>query len=125
MSEAIRITPELLRGMPLPEPSGSVDKKARGSVLVVAGSVEVPGAALLAGTAALRAGAGKLQIATCSSVALHLGLAVPEALVLGLPETPSGGIRPESADLLCERSKRNDAVLLIRRRTSPAWSASS
>ncbi|QQP93427.1 NAD(P)H-hydrate dehydratase (plasmid) [Skermanella sp. TT6] len=112
MTEATKITAELLRGMPLPEPSGSVDKKARGSVLVVAGSVEVPGAALLAGTAALRAGAGKLQIATCSSVALHLGLAVPEALVLGLPETPSGGIRPESADLLCERGKRNDAVLL-------------
>ena len=56
-------------------------------MLVVGGSVEVPGAALLAAIAALRAGAGKLQIATCRSIATQLGLAVPEALVLGLPET--------------------------------------
>jgi ADP-dependent NAD(P)H-hydrate dehydratase len=112
MTDAIKITPELLRTMPLPEPAGSTDKKARGSVLVIAGSVEVPGAALLAGTAALRAGAGKLQIATCASVAPHMGLAVPEALVLGLPETSAGGISPEAASLLCEKAKRNDAVLL-------------
>ena len=112
MTEATRITPELLRAMPLPQPAGSTDKQARGSVLVVAGSVEVPGAALLAGTAALRAGAGKLQIATCSSVALHMAMAVPEARVTGLPETPAGGIAPEAAEMLCERAKRNDAVLL-------------
>jgi ADP-dependent NAD(P)H-hydrate dehydratase len=112
MTEAVKITPELLRAMPLPEPAGSTDKQARGSVLVIAGSVEVPGAALLAGTAVLRAGAGKLQIATCSSVALHLGLAVPEARVTGLPETLAGGIAPDAAELLCERAKRNDAVLL-------------
>jgi ADP-dependent NAD(P)H-hydrate dehydratase len=29
-----------------------------------------------------------------------------------LPETPAGGIAPEAAELLCERAKRNDAVLL-------------
>jgi ADP-dependent NAD(P)H-hydrate dehydratase len=112
MTEATKITPELLRAMPLPQPAGSTDKQARGSVLVVAGSVEVPGAALLAGTAALRAGAGKLQIATCSSIAPHMGLAVPEALVLGLPETSAGGMAPDAAELLCERAKRSDAVLL-------------
>ncbi|GEO39516.1 ADP-dependent (S)-NAD(P)H-hydrate dehydratase [Skermanella aerolata] len=112
MMDATRITPELLRAMPLPQPAGSTDKNARGSVLIVAGSVEVPGAALLAGTAALRAGAGKLQIATCSSIAPHLGLAVPEALVLGLPETSAGGVDPDAAELLCERAKRSDAVLL-------------
>src|SRR3954454_16808583 len=112
MTEATKITPELLRAMRLPEPAGSTDKQARGSVLVIAGSVEVPGAALLAGTAALRAGAGKLQIATCASVAPHMGLAVAETLVLGLPETSAGGISPEAASLLCEKPKRNDAVLL-------------
>ena len=72
--------------MPLPIPAAG-DKDDRGRVLVVGGSVEVPGAALLAGTAALRAGAGKLQIATCRSIAPQLGLALPEALVIGLPET--------------------------------------
>ena len=42
----------LLRTLPLPQPSDDDDKDRRGRVLVVAGSVEVPGAALLAGVAA-------------------------------------------------------------------------
>ncbi len=112
MSAAIPVTPELLRGMPLPRHRDDDDKDGRGRVLVVAGSVEVPGAALLSGTAALRAGAGKLQVATCRSVALHLGLAVPEALVAGLEETPGGGIAPGAAALLRERGDRCDAVLI-------------
>jgi hydroxyethylthiazole kinase-like uncharacterized protein yjeF len=41
-----------------------------------------------------------------------MALAVPEARVTGLPETPEGGIAPEAAEILCERAKRNDAVLL-------------
>ena len=71
------VTPELLRSMPLPRHQEGDDKDGRGRVLVVAGSVEVPGAALLSGIGALRAGAGKLQMATCRSVAPHLGVAVP------------------------------------------------
>jgi hydroxyethylthiazole kinase-like uncharacterized protein yjeF len=107
-----RVTAALLRSMPLPQPDGDGDKEGRGRALVVAGSVEVPGGALLAGIGALRAGAGKLQIATCASVAPGLGLAVPEALVAGLPETPDGGIAPEAAGPLAERAARADAVLV-------------
>ena len=44
--------------------------------LVVAGSVDIPGAALLAGLGSLRAGSGILQIATCRSNAAHLGVAI-------------------------------------------------
>ena len=79
---------------------------------MIAGSPEVPGAALLAGVAALRAGAGKLQIATVASIAPHLGLAVPEALVVALPESPEGGISPMTAKLLVPRLQRCDAVLI-------------
>ncbi|MBK3421004.1 NAD(P)H-hydrate dehydratase, partial [Methylobacterium sp. IIF4SW-B5] len=46
----IEIQAASLRGYPLPDP-GAGTKEARGSALVVAGSVEVPGAAILAGTA--------------------------------------------------------------------------
>jgi NAD(P)H-hydrate repair Nnr-like enzyme with NAD(P)H-hydrate dehydratase domain len=60
----ILITPEVLRKIPLPMPDEGGDKEERGRVLVVGGRRETPGALLLAGTAALRAGAGKLQIAT-------------------------------------------------------------
>ena len=106
------VTPEFLSRMPLPQPAEDGDKDHRGRVLVIAGGVSVPGAALLAATAALRAGAGKLQIATCQSIATHLGLAVPEALVIGLPETSSGEIDPSAAILLRERIARCDAVLI-------------
>ncbi|ACA15300.1 carbohydrate kinase, YjeF related protein [Methylobacterium sp. 4-46] len=95
MSDPVDVTPEALRRMALPLPhEGS--KEERGRVLVVAGCAEVPGAALLAGTAALRAGAGKLQIATVAEAALPLGLAVPEARVIGLPEA-GGCIDPAAA----------------------------
>ena len=97
MSGPTPVTPELLRGTPLPRHEEGQDKDQRGRVLVVAGSVEVPGAALLSGIGALRAGAGKLQIATCRSIAPHMGLAAPEALVAGLDETPGGGISADEA----------------------------
>ena len=106
------VTAAALRKMPLPQPGSDDDKNQRGRVLVVAGSVEVPGAALLAGVGVLRAGAGRLQIATCRSVALALGLAVPEALVVGLPETPAGGIDPSAAEALSARAAQCKAVLV-------------
>lgn len=81
----------LLRAWPLPEAEEDGDKERRGRVLVVAGSREMPGAAVLAGTAALRAGAGKLVIATPQSAALTVAGAVPEARVIALPEASDGG----------------------------------
>ncbi len=78
------ITPRLLREWPLPDPQG--DKKSRGTVLVVGGARFTPGAVLLAGVAALRAGAGRLQMAVEASTATALSIAVPEAKVIGLPD---------------------------------------
>jgi hydroxyethylthiazole kinase-like uncharacterized protein yjeF len=77
------ITPHLLRGWPLPDPQG--DKESRGTVLVVGGSRFNPGAVLLAGVAALRAGAGRLQLAVAEESAIALSVAVPEARVVGFP----------------------------------------
>ena len=108
----IAVDKALLHRMPLPEHAGDTDKDARGRVLAIGGSLEVPGGILLASVAALRAGAGKLQIATCASLAPLLGLSVPEALVVALPETPAGGIDPGAFDLLRDKIGRCDAVLL-------------
>jgi hydroxyethylthiazole kinase-like uncharacterized protein yjeF len=103
----------LLRRHPLPRPDDSGDKDARGRVLVVGGAAQTPGAMLLAGVAALRAGAGKLQLATVRSAAAALGVAVPEALVVGLPETRTGEISGSSgARALLERAAHIDALLL-------------
>jgi ADP-dependent NAD(P)H-hydrate dehydratase len=78
------VTSEFLRDWRLPAPSGS--KHSRGQVLVVGGSPSTPGAAMLAGIAALRVGAGVLGLAVARSVAGAVAAAVPEASVAGLPE---------------------------------------
>ena len=82
-SEERVVTPQLLRDWPLPDPRG--DKESRGTVLVVGGSPYNPGAVQLAGVAALRAGAGRLQLAVAGESAVALSIAVPEAKVVGLP----------------------------------------
>ena len=92
MSEPNRIDTDLLRDFPLPHVAEDSDKEDRGRLLVIAGSRELAGAALLAGLAALRAGAGKLQIGTAQSIAAPLAVALPEARIIGYPETGEGGI---------------------------------
>jgi ADP-dependent NAD(P)H-hydrate dehydratase len=92
------ITPHLLRQWPLPDPQG--DKESRGTVLVVGGSRANPGAVLLAGVAALRAGAGRLQLAVESSTATALSIAVPEAKVIGLPDDDQLAEHAAEADVL-------------------------
>jgi hydroxyethylthiazole kinase-like uncharacterized protein yjeF len=109
---AVLITRALLRRWPLPQPSEEGDKESRGRVLVVGGTRELPGAVILAGTAALRAGAGKLQIATGRSVAAVVGAAVPEARVFSLTETRSGTIAPSAARLVGRRAADAQAVLV-------------
>jgi hydroxyethylthiazole kinase-like uncharacterized protein yjeF len=62
------------------------DKESKGRILVIAGSREVPGAALLCATAAMRAGAGKLSIATDETVSDQIAIAMPEAKVVALSD---------------------------------------
>jgi ADP-dependent NAD(P)H-hydrate dehydratase len=102
----------MLRRWPLPVPDGDDDKKSRGRVLVVGGEASLPGAVVLAGMAALRAGAGKLQIATCRSIAPSVGVAVPEALALGLDETAGGTIAESAVPSLRPLIEDADAVLV-------------
>lgn len=106
------ITPTLLRGWPLPMPDAAADKEVRGHVLIVAGSREIPGAVLLAATAALRAGAGKLSIATAAGIAVQIGVAVPEARVIGLAETADGGLLADGAPALREACAQASAILI-------------
>jgi ADP-dependent NAD(P)H-hydrate dehydratase len=109
-AQLVDVTGGLLRGWPLPRPDGG--KQARGQVLVVGGSRQTPGAVLLAAVAALRAGAGKLQIATVQSVATVLATAVPEALVQGLPETSGGAVSGSAAGQVRDLVQGARAVLV-------------
>jgi ADP-dependent NAD(P)H-hydrate dehydratase len=99
-----------LNSLPLP-PVVDGDKETKGRILIVAGSREVPGAALLTATAAMRAGAGKLRIATVESVAPQLGMAMPEAMVIGLPEDEEGGFAASALKRIAEAAAKADAVV--------------
>ena len=60
------ITPSLLRDWALPATGSS--KYGKGQVLVVGGARNTPGAAMLAGQAALRVGAGRLVLARVGTI---------------------------------------------------------
>jgi len=111
-SDWIDLDARMLRGWALPEIAQEADKEVRGRVLVVAGSREIPGAALLAAVAALRAGAGKLVIATAQTVAAQLAFAVPEARVIALPETAQGSFAMQGLALLEGTAQGSDAALI-------------
>ena len=102
----------LRREWPLPELDRDGDKETRGVVLAVGGAVEIVGALMLAGVGALRAGAGKLQLATCRSIAPTVAALVPEARVVRLAESRGGGISPRAAALVASLGKQAAAVLV-------------
>jgi ADP-dependent NAD(P)H-hydrate dehydratase len=112
MSGPEKLDRDLLRRFPLPDHPEDSDKEDRGRLLVIAGSRELAGAAMLAGTGGLRAGAGKLQIATGASVAATLSVAVPEARVVGCPETDEGCIAGEAIAPLLESIAAAQATVI-------------
>ncbi|WP_369061328.1 NAD(P)H-hydrate dehydratase [Caulobacter sp. 73W] len=110
MSAPVEITARLLRQWPLPQPGGG-GKEERGRVLVVGGHAEIPGAVVLAATAALRAGAGKLQVATVEQIAAQLGLSLPEARAFAL-KSDYGALTAQSVDPLARHLPGCDALLI-------------
>ena len=101
-----------LRAHPLPEPDVAFDKNGRGRVLVAGGAEFVPGALRLTGEAALRAGAGKLKLATVRSAAMSLGVLIPEAAMIALPAQEDGELAAGAADILADHLARCDTLIL-------------
>jgi len=108
----VLINAPLLVRWPLPTPPADGDKEGRGRVLIVGGARQMPGAVILAATAALRVGAGKLQIATVASVATSVGVAMPEAFVHAVPEARDGGFHAAAARTLPQICKAAGAIVL-------------
>lgn len=106
------ITPALLRRWPLPEIDGELGKESRGRVLVVGGSEQVPGGVMLAAIGALRAGAGKIQIATSKGVAPTVAIAVPEARVIGRRHDRAGESARGSERAIRKEVDACDALLV-------------
>lgn len=85
---AVMITPPMVAPLLPPRPLES-NKGTFGKALIVAGSPSYPGAAVLAATAALRAGAGLVTIATTPALAAAYIGALPEVTFVLLPDDPA------------------------------------
>lgn len=95
----------------LPSRPWDAHKGTFGTALIVAGSHRFPGAALLAGEAAYRCGAGLVTIATLESIQPSLAGHLREATWLPLPGD-SGWIRTEAAEVLKPVLERVTALLV-------------
>ena len=115
------ITPAVLREWPLPGVEGG--KESRGRAVVVGGSVQNPGALILAAEASLRAGAGKSQVVAPDPVAVPIGVAMPEALVQGGPVAGSGDLAPGASGFVAELCPEAEAVLIGPGLLDPAGAA--
>jgi hydroxyethylthiazole kinase-like uncharacterized protein yjeF len=94
----------------LPFPRSPVAHKRMSVVVVVAGSADMSGAAALASSAAYRAGAGMVSVASTPRVLDVVRQWVPEATLLPLPETDAGSVDAAGWDQLSERLAHADAV---------------
>ena len=112
MPDTIPLDSAWIAAHPTPVHGAGTTKNSRGRVLAIGGARSVPGALRLTGEAALRAGAGKLQIATIESVAMAIGVAVPEAGIIALPEDDAGEIAADCASALGRPLGLCDAVVV-------------
>jgi ADP-dependent NAD(P)H-hydrate dehydratase / NAD(P)H-hydrate epimerase len=83
-----------------------------GRLLVVAGSLEYPGAAVLAALGAMRAGVGVVRVATADSVAARLAGSVPELTWMALDEEAPGLIAPGGWRRLTTEVREYDALVI-------------
>ena len=80
-----RITPRAVQSL-LPRRERMLHKTLAGRVLVVAGGPGMPGAARLTGEACLRAGAGRVVVATAAVHAPAISMGCPELIVMGITQ---------------------------------------
>lgn len=95
----------------LPKRRGLSHKYSYGTVLVVAGSRDMPGAAAMTAESALKAGAGVVILA-CPQSAFNRMQLSSEIICLSLPETEDGAIAPEAFDALRAVLSRVDTIAL-------------
>jgi len=88
------------------------DKRHYGHLFVVGGSRSYPGAVMMTTRAALQSGVGLLTAFVPESLVPSYAAQVPEAMWVGCPETPAGGLALEGLHLLRERVGRATALAI-------------
>lgn len=96
----------------LPARPERAHKGTFGRLLVVGGSIDYPGAALLAALGAIRSGAGVVRVAAAESVAARLAGAVPELTWMALDEEAPGLIAPGGWRRITTEAPQYDALVI-------------
>ncbi|MCS7265794.1 MAG: NAD(P)H-hydrate dehydratase [Armatimonadetes bacterium] len=94
----------------LPPRHPNTHKGDYGRVLIVGGSPGMTGAAIMAGKAALRAGAGLAQVALPKNLNIAIEASALEVMSFPLPETEEGTIAPEALSVLATRLEWADVI---------------
>ena len=103
------------------QPRGRAEHKGSfGTVLIVAGSRDMPGAAILCARAALRSGVGLCRVAAVEPVCAALAVAVPEATQLRLAADAEGRIAASNFESIAAAAAEADCVAL-----GPGWGSSA
>ncbi len=88
----------------------AADKRSQGHLAIVGGSADLPGAVLMTALAALRSGVGLVTVFAPKSLSAVFAARAPEAMWVGLPETPAGGLALASLGRIVEGLERADAL---------------
>ncbi len=98
----------------LPRRSHAGHKGTNGRLLLIAGSRQYPGAAMLAASAAVRSGAGYVRLASTSRVCKLVAGRCPEVIYTLCRKNGRGGISGDQGtlDLLLEAARGSDAIAM-------------
>lgn len=96
----------------LPFRSPDAHKFAAGALLMIAGSDQYRGAAMLAGEAALRIGCGMLYLGVPASIRAAIDTGLREAITFPLPETRQGTVSGDAWAAIAPYLERADAVAI-------------
>jgi len=105
------ILPSILGPLAGLRPAAS-DKRSQGHLLVVGGSANFPGAVLMAALSALRSGAGLVTALVPRSLAPAFASRAPEAMWVGLPEAPGGGLARGGLEKVMGAAERATALAI-------------
>jgi NAD(P)H-hydrate epimerase len=86
------------------------DKRSQGHLAIVGGSAGLPGAALMAVLSALRSGVGLVTAFVPERFSTAFAARAPEAMWVGLPETPGGGLAREGLGRIIAGLERASAL---------------
>lgn len=111
--ETFALTDEEVREkLPVLHADDDTHKGDFGRLLCVCGSLNMPGAAIMCVSAALRCGVGTLCLASPQNTCNLLIMNRPEAMTLPLPMNDAGMLTADSADTILAYAKKCSAVTL-------------